>query len=137
MPEQYPKPLEFKIENGNVYFIEGEMPYFTHYGRLFAAVPTAIENQFEIKKFDSEEQQYIHSNELTSFEVYSQTVEVKDGFATAIPPTPEILPESTPEPTNSDIMAKLAEQEQDALNRDELLLEQQLLLLNIDLNTTV
>lgn len=130
-----PKPLEFKIEDGDVYFIEGEMQYFTHYGRLFTAVPTATENQYETKKFDTEQQEYIHTNELLTFEMYSTTWEVQDGYFTAVPPIPE--PEPTADPTNTDIMAKLLEQEESTLNRDELLLEQQLLLLNIDLNTSI
>lgn len=135
MPEQTQRPLEFKIENKDVYFIEGTMPGFIHYGRLFTAIPTSTENQFEIKKFDLGQQQYLHTNELSAFEISGHIVEVVEGFATALPQEPE--PEAIPEPGNSELMAKLSEQEESALNRDELLLEQQLLLLNIDLNTSL
>ena len=41
------------------------------------------------------------------------------------------------EATNSEILAKLKEQEISSLDREEMLLEQQILLLNIDLNTSL
>lgn len=44
-------------------------------------------------------------------------------------------PES--EPTNSEIFEKLEKQEKASLDREEILLEQQLLLLSIDLNTSL
>lgn len=54
-----------------------------------------------------------------------------------LPSEPETEPEPPPEITNGDILQKLQEEETENLIRDELLLEQQLLLLNIDLNTSV
>lgn len=47
----------------------------------------------------------------------------------------EDILEEEKEITNTDILQKLQEQEKRNLDRDEFMLEQQLLLLNIDLNT--
>lgn len=42
-----------------------------------------------------------------------------------------------PEPTNTMLMEALKEQEQSSLNQEEMLLDQQILSLNIELNTTI
>ena len=54
-----------------------------------------------------------------------------------LPQPEEEEPEPLPEATNGEIMEKLIEQEERELNRDELLLDQQIMLMNIELNTAV
>lgn len=103
-------PQEFMIDGNDIFFKEGGMIAYSHYGRLYTAVPTETEHQFEIKKFNPETQGYMHTNELTTFEIYGQQVEVKNGYATAIPPEP--VPEPEPEATAEQlIMQSLADSE--------------------------
>lgn len=127
---------EFKIEGNDVFFKEGAMPSFSHFGRLYTAVPTGVENQYEIKKFQVETGQYEHTNDLTEFVVFNEVVSVVDGYCTAEAPQVEEAQEEV-QPTNGEILQKLQEQEEANLNRDELMLEQQLLLLNIELNMAI
>lgn len=124
----------FTIIDENVFYKEGKMQDALHFGRLYIARTTDIENQLEIMKFDIEQKEYLHCDELNTFEIEGKSVAVVSGFATAVLRKPEPPPPAVV--STNEIMGRLQAQEEDNLSRDEILLEQQLLLLNINLNTS-
>ncbi len=123
MQETAKMPLTFFIKGNQVFFQEGEMIAPSHFGRLYKEFSVG-ENQYEIKKFNIETGEYEHTDELQKFMFFGKNVTVENGYFTAESPKQQ---EDTQE-------LEAGNQEQE-LDRDELLLEQHLLLLQIALNT--
>ncbi len=114
-------PLTFFIEGNQVYFQEGEMPAPSHFGTLYKEFLIG-DNQYEVKKFNIETGEYEHTEELQEYSFFGKIVTVEKGYFIAEPPK-----QQETETKN--------EQQERELDRDELLLEQHLLLLQIALNT--
>lgn len=80
----------FKIENNDIYYIQEPMIDWIHYGKVFIAEPTEIENQLQIKKFNIEIGLHEHCDELTEFEYNGKIYSVENGFFTAEPAEPVV-----------------------------------------------
>ena len=97
---------EYKVTGGNVYFKNGDMVDFSHWGPVYISEPTDTENRYEVKKFDLQSGAYQHTDELTEWEGNAVT----DGYYTFVPETiPEMYSPSTAEIAQmlSDLQADL------------------------------
>ena len=109
----------FRIENNDIYYIQEPMIDWIHYGKVFIAEPTEIENQLQIKKFNGELGIHEPSSELTEFEYNGRIYSVTNGLFTYVP---EIVEETVSEPTQLDrIEAAVNKTQQDII--DEYTLE--------------
>lgn len=102
--------MDFKIIDGNVYFKEGDMFDYSHFGPEYISEPTEIENRFEVKKFDLQTTVYQHTDELMGWQGH----EVVDGYFTVEPE-----PEPLPEPTNQELIQAAL-----LLNQQEIMIKQ-------------
>lgn len=98
---------EFIITDGNVYFKEGNMVNYSHFGPEYISEPTETENQYEIKKFSLAEGQYVHTNELTDWMGNAVT----DGYYTLVP---EVIPQVYA-PTNAQVAQMISDLQADLL----------------------
>ncbi len=123
MQETTGMPLTFFIEGNQVYFQEGEMTAPSHFGTLYKEFSIG-ENQYEVRKFNIETGEYEHTEELQEFSFFGEIVTVENGYFTAETPKQQEFIQETEN-----------QQQEQKLDRDELMLEQHLLLLQIALNT--
>lgn len=93
----------FKIENGNIYYIEKPMIDWILYGKEVIVVSTDTKYQVEIKKFNIDTEDFEHYDGLKEYEINGKVYDVINGFITVDPPEP--LPE--PEPSQLDRIESL------------------------------
>lgn len=80
----------FRVENNDIYYIQEPMINWIHYGKVFIAELTEVENQLQIKKFNIITGLHEHCDELTEFEYNGKIYPVENGFFTVEPAEPVI-----------------------------------------------